>query len=105
LCLQPKDNKPLADDTAYEINNVTATNEIGLVEASATGKSFKQQQAEKAAQKGGALPSGGLGDILKGAVKRLFEDAQKDSTSGADINSLLAYPVRLMLACCLGISR
>jgi hypothetical protein len=100
LLPQPKDNQPLDDDAAGSINSVIDGQEIGLVAASAAGRSFAEQQQEKdkagkkAAGAAAATPSGGLGDIAKRALGTLFKDAKEGASNVADINSLLAYPVR-----------
>ncbi|KAF6251345.1 hypothetical protein COO60DRAFT_632734 [Scenedesmus sp. NREL 46B-D3] len=96
----PMDNQALDDDAAGSINSVTAKQEMGLVQASAKGRGFTQQQeAGKQDRKAGFgginTPSGGLGDIAKRALSTLFKDAKEGASKLTDINSLLAYPVSL----------
>ncbi|KAF6251343.1 lipoxygenase [Scenedesmus sp. NREL 46B-D3] len=99
----PMDNQPLDDNAAGSINSVTAVKEMGLVQASAKGRSFRQQQeAGKQDRKAGFgginTPSGGLGDIARRALSTLFKDAQEGTSNLLDINSLLAYPEPKVLA-------
>ena len=81
--------------------------QLGLVAASARGKTFDQQQKEKqarssisgaasaaAAAAASLLPSASFKEIFQRAVGTLKGDAKSNVL---DINELLAYKVRLVL--------
>jgi hypothetical protein len=67
---------------------------VGLLTASAAGKTYKEQRGEADITK---PPAGGLAATIKRMLDTLFKDAKKGSNDCGkpDINNLLSYPVRL----------